>query len=374
MKILLHVSGEIGTKGKNRIKFERKLGENIKKKIENVKIKRAFGSFLIDINKKDKEKIKKIPGIAWIAEVLECKKNLNGLKNAVLKLIKENNIKEFDIKVNRSWKGFKYNSQEIRDYLIRELKNFGLIFKPKSNNIFIEINKDWFVVFKEKEKCIGGLPTTMSGKAIILISGGIDSAVASFLAMRKGLELIFLHFHNYPSNYTKIIDEKILKLVKKLNDFQIESKIYIISFVEAQKEIIKKIHPKYRMMCYRWLMFKIAEIIAEKENAKVIITGDSLGQVASQTLDNISLIIKNSNLPIFMPLLSFDKAEIIEIAKKIGTYEISIIPYADCCSFMIAKHPATKIEEKKFLELIKNLRIKNIIKKSLNNIRIEKIR
>ncbi|MEM2768746.1 MAG: tRNA uracil 4-sulfurtransferase ThiI [Candidatus Pacearchaeota archaeon] len=374
MKILLHVSGEIGTKGKNRIKFERKLGENIKKKIENVKIKRAFGSFLIDINKKDKEKIKKIPGIAWIAEVLECKKNLNGLKNAVLKLIKENNIKEFDIKVNRSWKGFKYNSQEIRDYLIRELKNFGLIFKPKSNNIFIEINKDWFVVFKEKEKCIGGLPTTMSGKAIILISGGIDSAVASFLAMRKGLELIFLHFHNYPSNYTKIIDEKILKLVKKLNDFQIESKIYIISFFEAQKEIIKKIHPKYRMMCYRWLMFKIAEIIAEKENAKVIITGDSLGQVASQTLDNISLIIKNSNLPIFMPLLSFDKAEIIEIAKKIGTYEISIIPYADCCSFMIAKHPATKIEEKKFLELIKNLRIKNIIKKSLNNIRIEKIR
>ncbi|MEM4648047.1 MAG: 7-cyano-7-deazaguanine synthase, partial [Candidatus Pacearchaeota archaeon] len=263
---------------------------------------------------------------------------------------------------------------EIRDYLIKELKNFGLIFKPKSNNIFIEINKDWFVVFKEKEKCMGGLPTTISGKAIILISGGIDSAVAAFLAMRKGLELIFLHFHNYPSNYTKIIDEKILKLVKKLNDFQIESKIYIISFVEAQKEIIKKIHPKYRMMCYRWLMFKIAEIIAEKENAKVIITGDSLGQVASQTLDNISLIIKNSNLPIFMPLLSFDKAEIIEIAKKIGTYEISIIPYADCCSFMIAKHPATKIEEKKFLELIKNLRIKNIIKKSLNNIRIEKIR
>ncbi|MEM2713966.1 MAG: tRNA uracil 4-sulfurtransferase ThiI [Candidatus Pacearchaeota archaeon] len=376
MKILLHVSGEVGTKGKNRIEFERKLARNIKLKTK-AKITRAFGSFLLEIEPGLKALLKSIPGIAWIAECIESEKSLEGLEQAALKLVREKRFSEFDIEVRRAWKGFELTSQEVRQELIKKLVQEGLTFNPKSKNkIYVEINKDWFVLFSEKEKGVGGLPTSTSGKALALLSGGIDSAVASFLAMKKGFELIFLHFHNYPSNDYKIIDEKIISLVKKLNDFQLRSKLYIISFVDAQKEIIKAIQPKYRMMCYRWLMFKIAEVIASKEKAKVLVSGDSLGQVASQTPENLSLIIKSSSLPIFMPLLTFDKAETIELAKKIGTYEISIMHYADCCSFMIAKHPATKLKQELFDKIIKKIKAKakKLVAESIKNARVEIIR
>jgi len=365
MKVLLHVSGEIGTKGKNRIEFERKLAQNIRKKLKNALIKRSFGSFLLEIENKDKEKLKKIPGIAWISEVKESEKNLESLLNKTLELARERNLKEFDIEVKRAWKGFQYNSQEIRNKAIKMLKEKGLAFKPRSNKIFIEINKDWFAVFSEKEKGVCGLPTSMSGKAIVLISGGIDSAVASFLAMKKGLEVIFVHFHNYPSNDYKIIDEKLIRLIEKLSDYQIKSKVYIISFVRAQQEIIKNVDARFRMIFYRYLMFQIAQEIAKKEGAKVIISGDSLGQVASQTLENLSLIIKAIKTPILMPLIAYDKSEIIEIAKRIETYEITIVPYADCCSFMIAKSPATKMKEDVFKKIAKKINMKRIVKECL---------
>ncbi|MEM4318589.1 MAG: tRNA uracil 4-sulfurtransferase ThiI [Candidatus Pacearchaeota archaeon] len=371
MQILLHVSGEIGTKGKNRIAFERKLAENIKAKISNVRIKRAFGSFLLEIKEKDEEIIKKIPGIAWIAKCEESEKSLEGLKKKVFEIAKEKKFIEFDIEVRRAWKDFKYTSQEIRDTLIKELKK-EFVFKPKSNNkIFIEINKDWFVIFTEKRKGIGGLPTSTSGKVVALLSGGFDSAIASFLAMKKGLEIIFVHFHNYPSNKYKIIDEKILSLIKKLNCFQIKSKIYIISFGDVQKEIIKKVDARFRMICYRAIMFALAQEIAKQEGARALLTGDSLGQVASQTLENLSVVMKSIDMPVLMPLISYDKREIINIAKEISIYDLCIIKYADCCSFMVAKHPATKISEEKFAEIMKKISLKKIIKKTLENSRIE---
>ena len=373
IKLLLHVSGEIGTKGKNRIFFERKLAENIRRKIEKVKIKRAFGSFLLEIEKKDKAKLKQIPGIAWIAEAIEIEKDLKVIKEKVLDYAKTKKFKNFDIEVKRQDKSIAKTSQEIRQELIKFLIANGFKFKPKSRKIFIELNKDWWLIYSKKEKCLDGLPTSTSGRVIALVSGGIDSSVASFLAMKKGLEIIFVHFHNYPSNNYKVIDDKIIRLIKKLNNYQIKSKVYIISFVKAQQEIIKKIKPEYRMLVYRWLMLKIASTIARKEKALALITGDSLGQVASQTLSNLTALLKQIEMPVLMPLLSFNKNEIIEIAKKIGTYEISIMPYADCCSFMIAKHPATKINEGLLKKLVKKIS-KKVLNETLKEIRIEIIK
>lgn len=357
--ILLHVSGEIGTKGKNRIIFERKLYENIKKKI-NIKIERAFGSFLLEIDENEKEKaiekLSKIPGIAWLAEVKKLRKNLKEIKKEITLYLQEKKIHEFDIEIRRQDKKIKKTSQQIRNELINLLlkklsKKF--LFKPKSKTkIFVELNKKWWVIFDKKIKGISGLPTSISGRIIAMLSGGIDSAVASFLGMKKGLEVIFVHFHNYPNNEYKAINEKIVEIVKKLNAYQIISKLYIIPFAEIQKEIIKKISQKYRYLFYKFLMLKIAEEIAKKENAEIIITGDSLGQVASQTLTNIKTLQQCVSIPIFMPLIAYTKEEIIEIAKKIGTYDLSIIPYSDCCSFMIAKHPATKIKKYFFEKLI----------------------
>lgn len=376
MKVLLHVSGEIGTKGKNRIYFERKLAENIKKKVGKIKLKRAFGSFLLEIERKNKSKLKKIPGIAWIAEAVEIKRDLKSIKEKVFDYVKIKRLKNFDIDVRRQDKSIAKTSQEIRQELIKFLVAKGFKFKAKSRKIFLELNKDWWLIYSKKEKCLGGLPTSVSGKVIALISGGIDSSVASFLALKKGLEVVFVHFHNYPSNNYKAIEDKIIELIKKLNEYQMKSKVYVISFVKVQREIIKRVKPEHRMLVYRWLMFKIAEKIAREEKALALITGDSLGQVASQTLNNIAVILKQIEMPVLMPLLSFNKNEIIEMAKKIKTYEISIKQYSDCCSFMIAKHPTTKISEEKFKEILKNMNLNKIIKDSLskNNVRVEIIR
>ncbi len=372
MKILLHVSGEVGTKGKNRIFFERKLAENIKKKIKG-KVNRSFGSFLIETEKEYKEKLKKIPGIAWIAEAEEIDKDLEKIGENLLRYVKKYRIKKFNLEVKRRDKSIEKNSQEIRENLTKFLIENGLKFS-KSKKIFIELSKDWWVLYRKKEKGIGGLPTSTSGRVVALISGGIDSAVASFLAMKKGLEVIFAHFHNYPSNDYEIIKEKILGIIKKLNDYQIESKLYIIPFSSIQKEIIKKVDAKHRYLVYKFLMLKISEAIAQKNNCKALVTGDSLGQVASQTLENIYSLTFFIDIPIFMPLLTYTKEEIIEIAKRIDTYNLSIIPYSDCCSFMISKHPCTKISKEKMEKLIKKFNVKKIIEKSLKECKTEIIR
>jgi thiamine biosynthesis protein ThiI len=372
MKILLHVSGEIGVKGKNRIFFERKLAKNISKKIKG-KVYRSFGSFLIETEKKYKEKLKKIPGIAWIAEAEEIERDLKRIKKNVLDYFKKNKIKKFNLEIKRRDKNIEKNSQEIRKELTNFLIKKGFKFyKPKK--IFIELSKDWWVIYRKKEKCLGGLPTSTSGRAVSLISGGIDSAVASFLAMKKGLEIIYVHFHNYPSNYYKLIEDKIFEIIKRLNDYQIVSKTYIIPFSQVQKEIIKKVDAKQRYLFYKFLMLKIAERIAEKEKCKALITGDSLGQVASQTLENISCMNSFMTIPIFMPLLTYTKDEIVELAKKINTYEQSIVPYSDCCTFMVSKHPCTKINREKMEKLIRKFDVREIIEKSLKESRVEIIR
>jgi thiamine biosynthesis protein ThiI len=378
-RILLHVSGEIGTKGKNRIFFERKLASNITKKIPEAKIKRSFGSFLLDIRKEDKEKLKKIPGIAWITEVkeVEARKEHEAIKEILtktLELIKEKELREVDVEVKRAWKGFGMSSQEVREQLVRELKRREL-FKPKATaKIFVEINKDWIVVGGEKEKGISGLPSGTSGRVVALLSGGIDSAVASFLAMKKGLEVIFVHFHNYASNDHSQIDAKIIGMVKVLNGFQLKSALYIIPLAKVQKEIIKRIDARHRYLVYKYLMLKIAEKIAKQNKAEALLTGDSLGQVASQTLTNITTLQSFVKIPILMPLLAFSKDEIVEMAKKIGTYELSIMHYSDCCSFMIAKHPATKIGKEKFRELLEKTKdegLKKALAEAIKNKRKE---
>lgn len=172
------------------------------------------------------------------------------------------------------------------------------------------------------------------------LSGGIDSPVASFLMIKMGCEVIFVHIHNRTK--TKGVKGKIEKIVNQLDKFQGSSKLYIIPFGKLQRKIIMNILSKFRMIIYRRFMMRILNEVAKKENAKGVVTGDSLGQVASQTLENLNCTYDASELPVFTPLIGMNKEEIVKLAKKIKTYEYSIQPYPDCCSFMIAKHPRTK--------------------------------
>ncbi|MFH1331904.1 MAG: 7-cyano-7-deazaguanine synthase [archaeon] len=209
----------------------------------------------------------------------------------------------------------------------------------------------------------------MKRKLISLMSGGIDSPVAAYKMMKKGHEVIFLHFHNYTTT-SNDVKNKITDLIKVLSKHQKKIKLYLVPFQEAQKEIIKVVPSRYRMIVYRRMMFKIGEKILQKEKAHAFLTGDSLGQVASQTLDNISVIFKATDKVIATPLIGEDKTEIIKTAREIGTYEISIRPYNDCCTFFNAKHPATRADLKTIEDFEKNLKIKQIIKNAVKKVGI----
>jgi len=205
-----------------------------------------------------------------------------------------------------------------------------------------------------------------SDKLISLLSGGIDSPVASWQMIDIGYDVVLVHFHNY-SNTGTAVKDKIMKIAKAISNYQPKTKLYLVPFKEIQTEIIKNIPSKTRMIITRRMMFRIAEKILEKEDAKALITGDNLAQVASQTLENINVIYKSTKYPVLTPLIGSNKDDIIKKAEEIGTYELSIIPYSDCCSFLIDKHPETKAKLEVIEELEKNLKIKELVDKAFSD-------
>lgn len=380
--IIIHYD-EITLKGNNRPFFERALVKNIEetlKKINCEKIYRESGKFIIDVNKqteiqKINKVLKNIPGISNFAFAVSCEKDLEKIKKKTVEFIKSREEKRkyrtFKIEARRADKKFELKSPEI-NYKVGEyvLENTKLKVDVHNPNLEVVVdigNKNCFIYF-EKIKGVGGLPVGTAGKLISLLSGGIDSPVASMTMMKRGAKTIFVHFKNKTIS-NNADNDKIEKLVETLNHFQGKSKLYVVPFEEFQKEIIAKIPSKNRMIIYRRMMFKLAEIIAKKENAKGFITGDSLSQVASQTIDNINVIYNAANLPIFPPLIGMNKQEIIDLAKRINTYETSIIPYQDCCSFLIAKHPETRAQLSEIIGQEKNLEIDEIVKKVINKIK-----
>ncbi len=344
---VIHYS-EIGIKGKNRPFFEKKLIENIRK-LTGLNSKKRYGRIITEYNPKKKSTLKKIPGIAYFSPAYESELNIDNIFEKAKLLAKD----DFRIITKRSNKSFKYTSLEINKIIADKLVKEGFkanVKKPK-RKIFIEICEKNAYIYKEKIKGLGGLPVGTTGKLIALISGGIDSPVAAFYMIKRGCKVSVLHFYNQSSNPQKIFD-----LAKKLSEYQGKTKIYIVPFKEIQKQIIINCPAKYRMILYRRAMFKIGNEIIKKLKIKGFVTGDNIGQVASQTLENLKCIWDAAKENVYAPLIGFDKEEIIHVAKKIGTYEISIQPYADCCSFLVAKHPETKANLDEIKKIEKNIK------------------
>ncbi len=398
--IIIHYD-EITLKGKNRPFFERALMRNIEEMLKEIncrKVHKELGKFIIDINKqtetrKIKEVLKNIPGISNFTLAVSCEKDIWKIKEKTVEFVrssqslpvrqagsaeklqrseeKEQKYKTFKIEARRADKKFELKSPEI-NYKVGEYVLENTELKVDVHNPDLEIvvdvgSKNCFI-YAERIKGIGGLPTGTAGKLVSLISGGIDSPVASFMMMRRGARIVFVHFKNKTVS-SGAGDEKIKKLIETLSRFQGSSRLYVIPFEEFQKEIIAKIPSKNRMIIYRRIMFELSEIIAKKENAKGLVTGDSLSQVASQTIDNINAIYEIANLPIFSPLIGINKQETIDLAKRINTYETSIIPYQDCCSFLIAKHPETRAKLDEIIKQEKNLEIDKIVKEIISEIK-----
>ena len=376
--IVIHYS-EIGTKGKNRDFFEKKLMENIKKALKGEinKVYRRYGRIICDLKDKAdkvKEILEKLPGISYFSFAVKTKLDLKNIKEESLRVLKGEDAASFKIETKRSNKEFPLKSPEVSREVGKHLEaktEKEVDYKNPEFVLHLEIGEKEAFVYGSKYQGVGGLPVSTAGKVISSLSGGIDSPVASFLMMKRGCKVVFVHIHNRTQAVGVLT--KLEELVGQLTKMQLSSKLYVVPFEKIQKEIIMNVPSKLRMIIYRRFMMKIINKIAYIEKAKGIVTGDSVGQVASQTLDNIKCIYDAANLPIFAPLIGTNKEEIVSLAKKIGTYELSIQPYPDCCSFLIAKHPETrgKLEEIKIIEkFIKNQ--EKLISKSIENAEIKK--
>ena len=315
--------------------FQRRLVNNLrfflKKEKVNFKIVSSRERIFIKTNeiKKTSQIIKRVFGIVLLAESFY----FNNLKDFLSFIDKnyQDYIKEGET--------FAIRMKKDRKIINRIAKNIDRrvnLNKPK-RELFVEKRDENYFLYFKKIKCLGGLPLGSSGKVLCLMSGGIDSPPAAFLTAKRGGENIWLHFHSFPLVSNSSI-EKVKELAKVFLRYQTNLKILFVPFQRAQLEIKAKAPAKYRVLLYRRFMFKIAEKIARKENCQALVTGESLGQVSSQTLDNIEIIEQGVKIPVLRPLIGWDKQEIITLAKKIKTYNISIKPQEDCCTLFVPKH------------------------------------
>jgi tRNA uracil 4-sulfurtransferase len=345
--ILVHYS-EIGLKGKNRESFERRLMDNIRAALPGCRVQRLQGRLSVDYGGSDDEargRLSKVPGISSFSFAVRTGKDMDEVKEALDGLIEGLSAKTFAIDAMRSDKAFPHTSMDMNRMLGDHVgKKTGWKVDLRKPDVTISVEVTYREAFSYREKIAGlsGLPVGSGGRLVSLLSGGIDSPVASFRMMRRGCEVVFVHFHNWTSE-KDVVRDKVERLVKVLSSYQPRTRLYMVPFEEIQKEMVMKVPSDYRMIVYRRMMFRIAGLIAQNERALGFVTGDSVGQVASQTLENIGCIYPAAgSLPVLAPLAGDNKEDIMGEARKIGTYGISILPYSDCCSFLVAQHPQTR--------------------------------
>ena len=375
--ILIHYS-EIGLKKNNRSYFERLFIKNISNHIFGLDHKtiRLLSArvFIENINPNDwdffKNRLKNVMGLSSAILMIESTSEYSAIEDIVDKLIENQKFDTFRVTTRRHSKKFNKTSIETNVDLgsyIQKKTNKKVKLSGADLNIIIEILKDKSYIGFDKIIGFSGLPAGSQEKAISLISSGIDSPVASFEMIKRGVNVSFLHFHSYPSTSKQSI-ENVKELVDILTNYQLESKLYCIPLLDIQEKIMYTIPDKFWVIFFRRAMFKIANLFAQKNKIFAIITGDSIGQVASQTISNIRAISNVSELPILRPLSGMNKDEIINKAKKIGTYDTSIKPYQDCCSYFVPIHPETKAKLGAVLDLDSNLDLEQDYKDALDRI------
>jgi thiamine biosynthesis protein ThiI len=261
-------------------------------------------------------------------------------------LIEGKSFKSFKIDTRRADKSFPLTSVEINQRVgayVKTRSQAEVDLEQPELTCWIEIVERLALIYVERLRGPGGLPVGTSGKVVVLLSGGIDSPVAAWKMIKRGCTPVFVHFHSFP--YTnKESQEKARQIAKLLANYSLKAKIYLVPFAEVQRHIMVETPLSTRVILYRRFMMRLAEQIAVRERARVLVTGDSVGQVASQTIENIDVISRAVSMPILRPLVGDDKIEIVDVARRIGTFEISILPDQDCCSLFVPKHPETKAD------------------------------
>ena len=373
--------GEIHLKGKHRGFFEKLLKENIKKTLKdfNFTFTAMRSRYLIEnFDENDyeliAEKLSKIAGIHNYSKALVVDSTLENILNAS-KLLCENKKGTFKVVTNRADKTFTPNSMEFSRILGGKLldsfgDNLSVDVKDPSFTVYVDIREDGKTfVYNEIIPCLSGMPVGSAGKGLLLISGGIDSPVAGYLTCKRGMKIDCLHFHSFP--YTgEAAKEKVIELTKKVGEYNGGVNLYVVSFTHIQEAIHKYCPEEFMITLMRRFMMRIAERLAIQQGDQAIITGESLGQVASQTIESITSSNSVVKMPVLRPLIMFDKTDIIDISRKIDTYETSILPYEDCCTVFLPKYPAIKPNMEKVLKAESKLDVEKLIEEAF--LKVEK--
>lgn len=369
-KVIIIKYGELNTKKDNINYFIKALRNDLSKKIDN-DIEYDRGRMIIFGDDLDivKDALNKTFGIHEyeIGYNLETN-NIDTISLELVKLVKERDFNTFKVSTKRSDKSYEMNSMEISKHLggviLRNISGKKVDVSTPELLINVEIRKDSSLIYFDKEKGLGGYPLGTLGKGMLMLSGGIDSPVAGYLAMKRGVRLECVYFDSPPHTSEEALN-KVLTLAEKLSDYSNYIKVHIIHFTDIQEAIYKNCPKEYMITIMRRFMYRIAEMLAHRENCKCIVNGESIGQVASQTLTSMNAINEVVKMPVIRPVCCLDKLEIIDIAKKIGTYETSILPYEDCCTIFVPEHPVINPEKELAREYEERLDYNALIKEAI---------
>lgn len=357
--------GEVALKGMNKPYFERMLVERIKKllrKFDGVSVRRHEGLIFVraDINL-DKnaiiKEISKVFGVASISPAVECDSNMEAIGEAaveyMLDAIKERGIKTFKVEAKRADKNFPVKSPDIgRQIGAAVLKGCKVLSVDVHNPdclLFVDVRHDSSFIYQDKIQGFGGLPLGTNGKGMVLLSGGIDSPVATWMMAKRGMMIEAVHFHSYPYTSQRA-QEKVEELASIVATYCGRYKMHVINLLPIQEKIVENCPEEETTILVRRFMMRIAEKLAVKNGCGMLITGENLGQVASQTAEALTVTDASVSMPVMRPLIALDKVDIMDKAQEIGTYETSIQPYEDCCTVFLPKHPVTKPKLERILE------------------------
>lgn len=374
--VIVHYD-EIGLKGKNRIVFEKQLISNIKSILKDQAagslsdVKRLYGRLLLTLKDgADTQTAAKalghVFGIANFAFAHKTSFDINAIEETALSIMSDKKG-SFRVTTQRSDKNFPLSSQDINIRVgasINKKYNLPVKLEDPDNTCFIEIANGSAFVYTHKNPGPGGLPVGVSGKVMVMLSGGIDSPVAAWNIMKRGAHIVPVHFHSAPFT-SEFSIEKVRELAGILKKYQPSIKLYEIAFADLQRKIMMTVPEKFRIIFYRRFMMRIAQAIAKQEKAKAVVTGEALGQVASQTIENMTATSEVLSMPALRPLIGFDKKDIIKKAQEIGTLEISQQPHDDCCTLFAPRQVETKARMAEIHEAEKKLPVQELVDQTL---------
>lgn len=374
--VLVKYAPEIFLKGLNRNKFEKKLKDNIKKVLEGTEYEFVVdqGRWFIASHELEEvvDKVIKVFGISEVCIVTEVEANMDAIKTQAAQEINNNNISTFKVETNRANKNFPGNSmdisREVGAYILKNVPDISVKINNPQCTVNVEIRERAYV-YSKRIKAVGGLPYGMNGSTMLMLSGGIDSPVAGYMMARRGVEIscVYYHSHPYTSERAK---EKVKQLAAILSNYTGSTTLYVVPFTDIQMSIIDKCREDELTIIMRRFMMRIACKLADKLNINSVTTGESIGQVASQTMEGLIVSTDVADRPVFRPLIAMDKVDIMDISRQIGTYETSILPYEDCCTIFVPKHPKTRPALDKMIKAESVLEIDRLVDEAINNIEI----